>query len=341
MNTFEYLFKNAFWALASMVLYKTLVSLCLPDETINYSKILLWILVIVSVVIGIVFTYKCRRNDISIFVNTALPFEAFSLIAYRKIYPTTCIVIFILSCALAVIYVAVVLFRKIEDKSNLKRIIWIRIKGSFLRMRTIIATFLILAMLPIGVATMFKASNSNAIISKLNECTIENNMNIMPDLLPENWENLSTSQRLTALQVLANVEANYHGLDFELNVIAENLDENILGLYNHNIHTISIDSEYLAECSSDDAIRTICHEGYHAYERCLVSMYQSIDPRYKDLIMFYDIPYYEANFNNYIDGDENFFGYYIQSIEIDARNYAEIAVEEIYRAIRKNLNKQV
>lgn len=51
--------------------------------------------------------------------------------------------------------------------------------------------------------------------------------------------------------------------------------------------------------------------------------------------MFNVVKEYSDEFENYEDGIENFGGYYIQYCEMNARQYAEIAVEEYYSLIEK------
>ena len=47
---------------------------------------------------------------------------------------------------------------------------------------------------------------------------------------------------------------------------------------------------------------------------------------------------YREEFGNYLDGDYDFCAYYYQNCEIDARDYAEDAVDDYYQRIEAYLN---
>ena len=66
-------------------------------------------------------------------------------------------------------------------------------------------------------------------------------------------------------------------------------------------------------------------------------MYDSLDDQYKNMLTFYNASVYKKEFSSYIDGDDDYFGYYFQSCEMNARAYAITAVEEYEERINEYL----
>lgn len=103
----------------------------------------------------------------------------------------------------------------------------------------------------------------------------------------------------------------------------ENPVENSLA---SDYYRIVLDVDELLSSSGEEVLNSLCHECYHAYQRAQVEAYSQVDDDLKNLRMFILIPEYEADFANY-DGSDS-FSYYMQTVEIAARQYAEDAVED-------------
>ena len=84
---------------------------------------------------------------------------------------------------------------------------------------------------------------------------------------------------------------------------------------------------------ADEILDSLCHEAYHAYQHCLCEAYDSVDAEFRDLRAFEGILEYKAEFADYTHGDDDFYAYYFQRCEADARSYAEDAVYDYYRKI--------
>ena len=77
----------------------------------------------------------------------------------------------------------------------------------------------------------------------------------------------------------------------------------------------------------------VCHEEYHAYQYRLCDAWESVGADYKNLMAFSNVPDYKDNFENYVDGEDDFYGYYVLTCEQTARQYAASAVEDYYLKI--------
>lgn len=80
------------------------------------------------------------------------------------------------------------------------------------------------------------------------------------------------------LQAVANIECRYLGISHELNVVAKDMEQGtILGSYSDRTHTISVSVKSLMYDNPYELVDTICHEAYHAYQHCIVDMYNTCD----------------------------------------------------------------
>ena len=168
--------------------------------------------------------------------------------------------------------------------------------------------------------------------------TISKNIDTVLLLQEEAWEDLTTQEKLDVLQTVANIESHYLGLPNELNVGAANLGEYTLACYNDRTHTISIDLYHLENDSVYDVLNSCCHEAYHSYQHRLIEAYNAAGEQMKRLQIYKSAVKYREEFCNYSDGNYDFCSYYYQDGEMDARDYAEDAVDDYYRRIEAYLN---
>ena len=89
-------------------------------------------------------------------------------------------------------------------------------------------------------------SDVKAVPPKQNEeWTIDNNIDAVLRLKEETWSTLSTKERISTLQILANIEARYLGLPHELNVSLGTLTGETIAGYDDRSRTITINVDFL------------------------------------------------------------------------------------------------
>lgn len=152
------------------------------------------------------------------------------------------------------------------------------------------------------------------------------------------WLNMDSETKLEVLQTVADIETDYLGIPFQLNVHLANLPGSVLGCYSDRAHIIRIDSECFHNGSPDKLLEVVCHECYHAYQYCLCDVYGSMDTKYRALVDFKRVQTYQNEFNDYTDGSEDIDRYLAQKCEKDAYEYAENAVEDYHLRIRQLLD---
>lgn len=149
----------------------------------------------------------------------------------------------------------------------------------------------------------------------------------------ESWCHLSIKQRMELARLVMKIELQHLGLDNNIRMSLADLEGVIAGQYYDMGNQITLDEEFLAECTYDSLIFIVAHECWHAMEHRLISVYDELGEEHRGLWMFRRVAQYRKEFANYImpNGD-NFQAYKNQAAEIDANSYAE-ARREKYRQI--------
>ena len=176
-------------------------------------------------------------------------------------------------------------------------------------------------------ATKTSYQESETIMSHYGEALESINENV--------WKNLTTQQRIDALQSICDYEcANIFGCRTATVQTGCPQSKYILGEYNHITNTILINVDHMNEDSVHDVVNTLLHETRHVYQRSVVNMLNDVEEKLDDEDMRLSIFQYassmRANFDNYKSGSLNFEDYYGQSAEADSRSWAECETTERY-----------
>lgn len=153
------------------------------------------------------------------------------------------------------------------------------------------------------------------------------------------WSSSTREEKIEAIEALATNEARYLGFE-TVKVKIKSLPADTYGRSTHK--DIYINSDLVNQpFSGADVINTVAHESRHIYQRKLLEAMKtsrqcfiSNDGSLKSNLLFYrELAQWKYEFENYIEGEdiEDFYdiqGYYYQTIEIDARAYADEAKEE-------------
>lgn len=334
----EFIFDHAFWVAVSMIWYKNTLFKCIPNYTLKASEIILWSLVLLLTALGVALTFANHRNSISTLVNILIPYELYTVIVFWRDQKRFATISLCVSLLLTICYLILLFSPKIKSSEKRGRIIIRRAKRAFLGSRTIISFCMIIFLLPMGINAVFgrtvafKAADAE-VPSEDYECTIANNIDKVCNLRQEKWETLSLSEKANTLQTVANIEAYYLGLPHELNIKVMDVGDSTVSQYDDKTHSITLNSSFLDSAEASEALNSLCHEAYHAYQLRLCDACNSMDPKYRSLLSFNNVPSYQQEFQNYNNGEKYFMDYYYQVCEVTAREYAETSVQEYYYKI--------
>lgn len=337
----EYIKEHIIWSLLAFLWFRNLLFRCIPEFTFTESLMAFGIMSVIVMAVCIVITWHRNRNYRNLFENVILCWGIFVCITYMDLYSTRIVYVGIATVVISLLLSILVLFRRIKRRDKRNLIMKRRVENvvNLWKRNSAIASLVI--MVPIAVLSLLYGTvlNSKAEVVKVygDEHSLKANIEVISDIEPSRWENLSIEDKLLVAQKIVNCQARHYGLSREIMVGTDDLSTGTLAYYKDSTHQVVIDLEYLQNAYSYEVLETLLHEVYHAYQHNQVELYQKLDKEDRNLFMFYDISVYMEEFANYEDGDENFYSYYTQLAEIHAREASETESLEYIAAINEYL----
>lgn len=339
MSPREYLGNHIFWLLIVMLWYRNIFFIALPQISVALSKTILWIFAIVLSTVGWLTTAGRRRNNLSLAVNTILPYEVYSVFAYHSYLPWLVWISVAISGIAVIVFFYLVMSSPIKNHSRKNVIIRRRLKHVFVLSHVLVAVCLLLLIVPTGIRLVFGHGLLETNVAPIStgreneEWTVKNNIDVVRLLTEEEWAQLNEQEKLDVLGVITNIEIRYLGINHELYLKSAVLDGDTAAHYNHRNHEIVIDIDHLRASEAADVLDSLCHECYHSYQHQMIELYDSAGSKYQNMLAFQHVDDYIEEFNDYSDGSENILDYYYQTTEITARRYASEAVVDYYELI--------
>ena len=342
MSKTEFVLYHFWWAAIAWIWYKNTLFRCLGGYSLKESRWILVVLIFACSAAGMAFEWKKQRNSISILMHLIASFGIYAVITYFPLRRTLVLVTMIPAVILTAAYFLYMVCYRIKDRRCLKKVLVRRMLRANEGCRNILCIGLALIMIITGIKAVFGSSLISPSVSpasraKVEEHTIANHMNTLVQLEEETWRKLSIEDKLNVLQTVANIEQRYLGLPHELNVGASNLREELGGYYIDDRHEIIVSMDCLMMDTADELVNTIAHEAYHAAQYRMVDAYNEADEDAKSLVLYHDASIYKSEFEDYVDGFNDFYGYYSQKCESDARRYASEAVIEYFERVEEYL----
>lgn len=160
----------------------------------------------------------------------------------------------------------------------------------------------------------------------------------LQNLKAENYAMLTASEKIQLLQVVADIEGRYLGLDTRITVGCSDLKEDVLGYYKDSTKEIQIDTEYL-DSEPREVICLLAHEMYHAAQRQYARIYDKLSQDEKKSYFLTEAAEYAEELKHYKSGEEGgayeYFSYYSQTLEREARAYGLVSAEQIFQRIEE------
>ncbi|MBQ3125035.1 MAG: hypothetical protein IJC09_06435 [Clostridia bacterium] len=270
-------------------------------------------------------------------VNIIIPFGIYTLVVYFHYFKAATILVISIALLLIALYGMLIFGRKIKNIPRKNIILKRRFKTFAYGSRSLLAMCMAVMIVFMGVKTTLSGSLLKSDVQATNvqtneEWTIANNIDTVCKLQDSVWQGLSLDERMDVLQVICNIEANYLGTDFELNLSVSPLDEYVRGQFNENTHNITIDMELVKFGSSEETLSTLLHECRHGYQYSCISLLDDFKEEDKNLYICREITEYKYGFDNY-----NKIPYYTNPVEMDARQYSRESVLDYKNRIKEHL----
>lgn len=343
LDTKEYLKEHLYWLVIIVVWYTNLFFRCLPECSYKQTWIIVAVLFINVIAANIFITWKRERNSSSVAQTMILSCGILVFLSYWELFETQLFIVCVVDIGFSLIMIGIILFRKVDSTKERKQIMKARFYRSAMCLRRNTAVMMLIVMGLLAAKMLLSGSvlNSNIPVTKTygDEYGLSANMDIIQNIEPSKWSQLDLDEKLDVCQCIANVEGRYLGISHELNCATADLADENGGYYSDATHQIVINTSYLEEATSDELVDIVTHEAYHAYQYEQVLLYQSLDPKSRNLHLFYDASVYLDELSHYTDGSQDYGEYYGQKVESDARMYAEESTNDYFNQVREYLNE--
>ena len=339
MSKLSFVFHTTIISIISSFLYRVFLFKAIPSLSYAISKVFFYTLLIFLTFFLSALTFERRRSLSCVISNVVIPVGIYHLMSYWTELTVLSVCFLVVGMVLSVLYFILLLSRKINNQKKKRIIINNRIKNALFGTKTLISLSLLLVLLQFAANIIFSDSIIPTSVQasteqNISQYTIANNIDVVMNLDENTWSELSTAEKMDTLQTIANIEKNYLGIQKkELSVVLDSLGENTLACYNNHSQKIKISIDHLSSCTAHEALRSLCHEAYHAYQYSLVELYNTVDPDYKQLLIFEKTKKYTSEFMSYCSGDDDFHTYFTQEVEKSAREYSNWAVLDYFSRI--------
>ena len=341
----EFMEKYAIGAILSMSCYRVFLFRPMGIFSAMESKVVLWAFVIVCAFAARYLFFEYRRTEETVADSLMLAYGLYTMWAYSAFIHTVLRLIGCL-CVVETIFIFEH-YIKLEKKSPRKK------RGSMTRFYMLYTDMLEMAalamiMLMIAVLVMknwqpgvsaLRSLIQTRFAGEQQEQTIAGNIETLTRLQEEEWKILTDEEKMDVLQTVTNIEGRYLGIPNKLTVEAKEPLDTTLARYLDETHTLYINEDFLSGGPAKEVLTACCHEVYHAYQHRIVDAYHHADEREKDLQIYRKALLYSKEFENYTSGTENYFTYYTQQCEIDARSYAASAADDYMERIAEYLEE--
>ena len=271
--------------------------------------------------------FKCRRGLFDLYFNAIVPIGIVMIAGALSCYWWMWIVIPI---ALFIAYTASRFLMMILDEDKDLRCI------DYIRYTLVVLTIALMVILPLGGLNAYSHTSNIGDISDMSmeEAQKQHRENCF-NLEKETWSALTLQEKLDLLQAICDYESEFV-LGCESVKIYSGMTsrDTVLGEYSNQTRSFTINEEHLMYGDVEDIIDTVLHELRHAYQYTWVEMYASLETHikdeYKDLLPFKQAQSFSAEFSDYCSGEDDFYRYFTQDVERDAREWAAKRIKEYY-----------
>lgn len=289
---------------------------------------------------GLAMTLENRRTFSSVAGNTLPPAIVYCMI--NKSYPfhTLWLWIFVICAMLTLVFSLQKIWGYIRNgvKHKTSHLIFYY----FITSRNAIACVFVLVILVCNIcpaASNFFASketsDQTAACYSMEDCADE--LEVFRDNV---WSDATEEEKLQGLQAAANIDSTDLGLAFTPTVDIKPLEKCTIACYNHKARTIHFNSTHFNENTNLTALNTVLHECYHALQRSMLDVYDTLTEEQKKLSTFRHLEKYKTELAYYEDGEDDYSAYLNQQIEIDARQYAKRAIVSYLSFLSKKKSQQ-
>lgn len=352
----EYLYNHIlFGTIYGCVIYK-LLPLMVPIAYLEQSLIRLIVCMILSNVIGIVFTYSHARSYINVAIDVITGMGVYTVLTIGNYLSGFVKCFAMVSIIITVLGIALIVLRNKKKGNNVKLITIRKLLKCVRLIHRNVGIFAVVMLIVLPISFHFvkedKLLNKNILVNQIygDEYCLKENIDTIK-LIRDNdtFQSLNYQQKCEVIEAVLRCEGRFLGL-CEFDIVFEDLPDSTLGQYNHWKRQITINAKQIRDGnmlggSSEEILNTCLHEARHAYQCLLLELYVNATPEQRNLYVFTSLGVGDwideiDHENSSFEGIEEYMDYLGQEMEIDARDYAEREVLAYYSAIDELMEEQ-
>lgn len=314
----------------------------------GFSELQSFILLIVAIFMGalldLLLLGRYARNWRNIVITIPLIPGGYTIYTYLYYRSDWCKKVLCVAGMFWGCYVIVLFVRRIKEKADCRRIILSRMRRAYWGAKyvgALVCTMVIIIALidtcvshrRLGCAFGIEATAYN------DEDSLAANMEQVLKMQPEEYSKLSVDEKVELLQVMADIQGRYLGLDRRVTVKTSSLENDRLGYYRDSTAVIQIDTEHLSD-DPQSVLETLYHEMFHAAQHQYAHIYDQVSEENKKSYFLMDAEIYAEEIENYVNGENDILEYYSQKLEQDARAHGIIDAQQVYDRIEEYLTTQ-
>lgn len=342
MKKADYLKEHMLWNIVIFIAFLKTGFKCVPEFTYFESILVLVVLALLIMGTGVSIDWKNKnnRNYGNMIQNIICTYGVYVSIAYIDIYKNR--ILFLVFGAITGSTIAVVMIlKKIKYKKRKKR------KSVVINVwRRIFSFAFSILLIPLVISVIMHGTFLNPKVKPVRTYNdkdyLEENMKDIAKIEDKHWKKLGVQQKIDISQKIVNCEIKNMGLTHEICVGSADLEEGCLAYYDEKRHQIIINLNYLMKSKGAEVVKSLIHECTHAYQYEQVILYQSMDKKTRNLLLFHDASIYATEFTNYVDGkqEQDFEHYYNQKVEVDARKAGKKGARKYMKMAEKYWQEQ-
>lgn len=326
----------------SLVFFINLLSVILffrflYNEALFTFEGLFSIIYISCIVLGLLITYRKHRTIKSAVYVVMVPLGIYCFVAYNSAWTIISDVILLI----CYIYICVQTFQKPIPKSKDKNLInIIRVKKMVKTGHSMLGLYSSVLVITVIIVSMFSGST---LAKAKDDRSFEKQSSITFSL--DEWKRADSDSKLSYAKEIIDFECTKLNIKPLELAISSKMSNTRLAYYSDNQSKIVINKNHLNNDSVFEICNTIAHECFHSaqYSLILNGEYYSgdtdIETDISDRINTYKVEFEDYRSFNDVDVELNykeFFDYYTQKCEVDARSYGDIEAVVLYKLIVSN-----
>ena len=268
------------------------------------------------------------------FVSVTFPGVVYTVLTHSEMRPRFLLSLAVVSGIFAIVFLYILITKKKKRAIRVAKVLGAYVKLAGVLVFLVVAGPLFTSVM-LSTGTAFSGRAIDPVVISENRFSdtaiIEANKDSLTELA--DFDEMSVSDKLDTLQLLANIEAEYLGIERPV-VVSYNLSGNVWGEYTgREKNIIRIDAKRLACEEGKEIFHTLFHECYHGYIEALLDKY----PEESGALLFErEMEAYRFEDENYVSPDrtEELSLYAEQLCEIRCNEYADKRLSDYRRVIR-------